>query len=249
MHNYHPTAAIIVIGNEILSGRTQDTNIQFLGKHLSDLGIDLVEARIVTDNESAIIEAVNHLRALHTYVFTTGGIGGTHDDITFASIAKAFNQPLIENQEVIELIRAYYGDDRLTPARRKMALMSKNVKLLKNSTSKDRAFQFENVFVLAGIPSVMHSMFDILSPHLKPGNRFHCKTITCSLQEGVIAETLTQIQNRYPTLNVGSYPFFKDEGVGVSFVVRGQDLGKVNKAASEICSMIQNFGEEPIIEK
>ncbi len=249
MQNYHPTAAIIVIGNEILSGRTQDTNIQYIGKHLSDLGIALVEARIVSDDESAIIEAVNHLRALHTYVFTTGGIGGTHDDITFASIAKAFNQPLEENQEVIELMRAYYGDDRLTPARRKMALMAKNVTLLKNSTSKDRAFQFENVFVLAGIPSIMRSMFDILSPHLKPGDRFHCKTITCSLQEGVIAEALTQIQNRYPALSVGSYPFYKNEGVGVSFVVRGQDLGKINKAADEIIAMVKDFGEEPILEK
>ena len=106
--------------------------------------------------------------------------------------------------------------------------------------------QFENVFVLAGIPSVMHSMFDILSPHLKPGNPFHCKTVTCSLQEGVIAEALAQIQNRYINLSIGSYPFYKDEGVGVSFVVRGQDLEKINKAADEICSMIQSFGEEPI---
>jgi len=130
-----------------------------------------------------------------------------------------------------------------------MALMSKNVKLLKNSTSKDRAFQFENVFVLAGIPSVMHSMFDVLSPHLKPGNRFHCKTITCNLQEGVIAEALTQIQNHYPTLSVGSYPFYKDEGVGVSFVVRGQDLKKINEATDEIIAMVKDFGEDPILEK
>lgn len=249
MQEYHPTAAIIVIGNEILSGRTQDTNVQFIAKRLSDLGITLKEVRVVADDESAIIESVNHLRAKHTYIFTTGGIGGTHDDITFASIAKALKQPLEENQEVIEIMRAYYGDERLTPARRKMALMPKSVQLLKNSTSKDRAFQFENVFVLAGIPSVMHSMFDILSPHLKPGNRFYCKTITCGLQEGVIAEALTQIQNHYPTLSVGSYPFYKNEGVGVSFVVRGQDLDKVSKAADEIVAMVKDFGDEPILEK
>lgn len=236
------TAAILIIGNEILSGRTKDTNINFIAKRLNDLGIDLLEVRIVPDSEQPIIEAVNALRATYRYVFTTGGIGGTHDDITAATMAKAFQVDLIENPLALAILQDYY-QERFNTTRRRMALMPDGARLLNNPISTAPAFQMENVFCLAGMPSVMQGMFEALIPQLETAEPFYQRTIKCNLLEGMIGERLGQIQPEHPTVSIGSYPFYQlPENIGVNLVVRGKDKKNVMKAAEQIIEMIKSFG-------
>ncbi|RZI46533.1 competence/damage-inducible protein A [Candidatus Finniella inopinata] len=235
------TAAILVIGNEILSGRTKDTNINFIAQRLSDLGIDLLEVRIVPDDEHQIIEAVNALRASYTYVFTTGGIGATHDDITAATIAKAFQVDLIENPMALAILKDYY-QERFNNIRRRMALMPRGASLVDNPVSKAPAFQMENVFCLAGMPSVMQGMFEALTPQLETAEPFYQNIVTCNLAEGVIGQRLTEIQTEYPTVNIGSYPFYQLPNVGVNLVVRGKDKKAISNATDAIIGMVKDFG-------
>ena len=235
------TAAILIIGNEILSGRTKDTNINFIAERLNSLGIELLEVRIVPDNERQIIEAVNALRATYTYVFTTGGIGATHDDITAATIAKAFQVNLIENPRALAILREYY-QERFNAIRRRMALMPEGASILENPVSTAPAFRMENVFCLAGMPSVMHGMFEALIPQLETAEPFYQNVITCNLAEGVIGERLGQIQGEHPTVSIGSYPFYQLPNVGVNLVVRGKDKRKVSEATQALLKMVESFG-------
>lgn len=239
------TAAVLVIGNEILSGRTQDANLAFLGRELSALGIRLVEARVVPDTEAAIVEALNTLRARASYVFTTGGIGPTHDDITAACVAKAFGLPLTLHPEAHRILLEHYGPEQLNEARLRMAHTPEGAALIENPVSKAPGFQVGNVFVLAGIPQIAQAMFASLRHRLTGGPPLLSASVTAFVAEGVIAQGLAAVQQRHPALDIGSYPFQREGRFGTQLVVRGSDPVAVETARAEIVSLVQSLGEVP----
>lgn len=238
------SAAVLVIGDEILSGRTEDANINPIALTLAGLGIDLEEVRIVPDDEGRIIEAVNALRDRYTYVFTTGGIGPTHDDITAEAIAKAFDVPIEENPEALSLLLAHYTFPKeLNEARRRMARIPKGARLIKNPLSGAPGFQIGNVFVFAGVPSIMRAMLEEVAPRLKTGTAVKSCTITSHLPEGAFALQLGDIQKRHSTVSIGSYPSFDEGKPQSTLVVRGRDPGEVEAAAQEIEKMLRLLGD------
>lgn len=244
----NPTAAILIIGNEILSGRTQDANINFIAKRLSTIGISLCEARIIPDDEAKIISTAQELAQEYAYVFTTGGIGATHDDITAASIAKAFGRNLAYNDQIVKILKDYY-QDRLNETRLRMALLPEGSELILNPVSAAPGFQIENVFCLAGIPSVMQAMFDGLLPKLRTGTPYYTQTVKSHALENDIAIDLAAIQNQFTTVEIGSYPSFLTAGkFGVSLVTRGTDPEAVNQATQAIYHMITSKGVAASIE-
>ncbi len=230
----NPTAAVLIIGNEILSGKTQDTNLNAIALRLLPLGIKLAEARVVADDEESIIAAANALRSGYNYVFTTGGIGPTHDDITAASISKAFGRALVENPEARARLLGYYGAEKLTPARLRMALMPEGSILINNPVSVAPGFQVENVFVLAGVPDIMRAMFEDCVARLQAGPAYQSRTINCLVAESLIAEPLGTIAQNYADCSIGSYPWFRLGQYGLSLVVRGTNLARLDAAAAEI---------------
>jgi molybdenum cofactor synthesis domain-containing protein len=239
-------AAIVVIGNEILSGRTQDTNTSWIAGNLVGLGVMLQEVRVVPDVESDIIFAINELRQKVDYVFTTGGIGPTHDDITAESIAKALDAPLELNQTAYDILVRHYGsEDLVTPPRKKMAMIPVGAKLINNPVSAAPGFQIGNVFVMAGVPKIMQAMFDDVKNRISHGKPMLSNTIACSLPESAIAEPLERIQNKYPTVSVGSYPHFRGGILGLSLVLRSIDEDSLDLATSETINMIAHMGGEP----
>ena len=242
-----PTAALLIIGNEILSGRTQDSNLNVLARKLGALGIKLVEARVVPDEEAAIVAAVNALRERATYVFTTGGIGPTHDDITVASIAKAFNVPVVEDAEARARLTAYYTFEKLNPARLRMALVPQGASLIDNPVSTAPGFHLGNVYALAGVPSVMEAMLDSLLADLKHGPALHTTTISCAVPESMIADGLAAIATRFPQLDIGSYPTFRPGKIGLALVTRGTDKPAVTAATADICALVMAQGGEPTV--
>jgi molybdenum cofactor synthesis domain-containing protein len=217
------TAAVIIIGNEILSGRTQDLNITYIGKELEKLGIVLDEVIIIPDVEETIIDKVKHYSENYDYVFTTGGIGPTHDDITTASIAKAFNVKLLRNPEAVSIMERYYDPGTLTEARLKMADIPEGATLIDNPVSGAPAFQLENIFVLAGVPSIMQAMFDSLIDRLVSGPPILTASVCTNLTESKLAEGMTKIQNDCKEVSIGSYPYFKRGQLGVNIVLRSID--------------------------
>jgi molybdenum cofactor synthesis domain-containing protein len=229
-----PTAAMVVIGDEILSGRTQDTNLNYLARFLGALGIDLKEARIVPDVEPAIVAAVNGLRAKHDYVFTTGGIGPTHDDITADAIAKAFNVSIDYDPVAFELIGARYKPGEFNEMRKRMARIPQGATLIRNSVSAAPGFQIENVFVMAGVPMIMRTMLEDVGPRLKKGRPVHTYTVTAPVAEGRIAAALARIQDAHRSVAIGSYPFYREDGFGTQLVVRGREAADVAAAADAI---------------
>lgn len=241
------TAAVLIIGNEVLSGRTQDLNIQYLAKRLGEIGVRLDQARVIPDEESVIVSNVRDLAATHTYVFTTGGIGFTHDDRTAVSLARAFGVELEENPTALELLRDYYGE-ALNEARRRMALIPVGATLIDNPISKAPGFQIHNVFVLAGVPSVMQAMFDSLAGRLVGGAPIVFSSVSCQIPEGVLADELALLQDRYPEVDIGSYPYFKSGTLGVSLVMRGIDAEAISNATGEVVDMIKTLGGHPVIE-
>jgi molybdenum cofactor synthesis domain-containing protein len=240
------TAAILVIGNEILSGRTKDANLHYLATGLNAIGIRLMEARVVPDIEARIITAVNALRAAYDYVFTTGGIGPTHDDITSESVAKAFGVKLIKHPKAVDLLTRHYGEANLTAARMRMAQVPEGASLIDNPVSTAPGFRIGNVYVLAGVPAICQAMFDGLKGGLTRGDPVHSKTISAFVGEGVIAQDLGQLQERYSALDIGSYPFFRHGKFGASFVIRGTDEEAIGNAAAELRTIIRNLNAEPI---
>jgi len=217
------TAALIVIGDEILSGRTEDRNISYIAKHLTAIGIQLLEVRIVPDVADEIIAAVNSLRARYSYVFTTGGIGPTHDDITADSIAKAFGVDIDVDERALALMKPYYERRRLemTPARLRMARIPKGAEIVNNSLSIAPGFRLGNVIVMAGIPSVMQVMLDDASKHLRTGKRMLSQTLELLRPEGEIAELFGTHQQEFPDVVMGSYPFARDARTyGTQLVLR-----------------------------
>lgn len=241
----NPTAAILIIGNEILSGRTQDANTQFLCHQLTKIGVDVVEARIIRDDVEKIIETVRELSATHTYVFTTGGLGATHDDITAACMARAFHKPLIKHPEAVTLLSDFY-QDRLNEARLRMALMPEDAILIDNPISTAPGFQVENVFCLAGVPAIMQAMLETLIPHLSHGAKIYQVTVCCYLTENTIADELGQIQESFPEVEIGSYPFFQPTGgFGVNLVLRSRDEDDLNQSLQKVEEMILKHGVTP----
>ena len=240
------TAAVLVIGNEILSGRTKDANLHYLAEQLTAIGIRLTEARVIPDVEERIVETVNELRAKFDYVFTTGGIGPTHDDITSGCVAKAFGVKLLKDPRAVKLLTDHYGTANITEARMRMAHIPEGATLIDNPISTAPGFQLGNVFVLAGVPAIAQAMFAGLKGKLKGGDPVYSKTIGGYIGEGVIAKDLGALQDRYPMLEIGSYPFFRQGKFGASFVIRGTDKAKIATAAEELRAIITKLGAEPI---
>ncbi len=242
------TAAVLIIGNEILSGRTQDVNLAYLGSQLNAVGIRLREARVVADEEDEIVRAVNECRARYDYVFTTGGIGPTHDDITAACVAKAFGLPLVRNPEAVAVLERHYPPGQLNEARLRMASTPLGATLIANPVSAAPGFQIDNVFVMAGVPSIMRAMFDGLKHRLAGGAPMLSATVVTDLGEGVIAKDLAALQGRYGDVEIGSYPWFRAGRFGTSLVLRGTDAARLAAAAEEVRALIRALGGEPIDE-
>jgi molybdenum cofactor synthesis domain-containing protein len=242
----NPTAAVLAIGNEILSGRTQDTNSNTVARFLGPFGIDLKEIRVVGDVEPTIIEALNTLRARYSYVFTTGGIGPTHDDITADAVAKAFGVGIDFHPEALALLAARFADPAdFNQMRRRMARIPEGASLIRNPVSAAPGFQIGNVFVLAGVPSIMRAMLDDIAPRLSRGRPVLSITVAAQVAEGAIAGPLAVIQARFPEVAIGSYPVYRSDGYGVQLVARGFDLSQVEKVAAELTAMLQAAGGKP----
>jgi molybdenum cofactor synthesis domain-containing protein len=238
------TACIIVIGNEILSGRTQDTNTHWLAKQLNECGVRLREARVVPDDEAEIVATINACRARYDYVFTTGGIGPTHDDITAQAVARAFDLPFIRNASAVEILTRYYGAEDLNEARLGMCDMPEGATLIPNPVSAAPGFIVENVYVMAGVPRIMQAMFDHLRASLQGGSVMLSETVSTFLTEGAIAAPLAEIQARFPEIEIGSYPFMRQGRAGTSLVARHDDTEKLLAAKEAIVHMIEDLRGE-----
>lgn len=238
----------MVIGDEILSGRTKDTNSNTIALFLSPLGIKLQEVRVVADEEWRIIKALNELRHENDYVFTTGGIGPTHDDITADAIAKAFDVGISEHEDALKCLREIYSEEDLTPARRRMARIPDGATLIDNPVSHAPGFQIGNVFVLAGVPRIMNAMLADVGYRLQQGEVVHSRTLkTRSLREGDIAESLGNLAKEMPDLSFGSYPWYYDDGFGTQLVARGTDTKRLEIAVKAMEKMIVSLGLFPDI--
>jgi len=246
------TAAVLVIGDEILSGRTQDANIATIARFLGHLGIDLCEARCVPDIEDEIVAALNALRARYTYVLTTGGIGPTHDDITADAVGKAFGLIVEYHPEAMALLSARYAPGEFNERRQRMARVPKGASLIKNSVSVAPGFQVENVFVMAGVPKIMQAMLKDIEPRLARGVLVKSRSYTVRLPEGRIAAALADIQHRHGDVSIGSYPFFSQGGpqsgrgtsAGTTLIVRGRNEAEVDAAGAEIETLLRSLGAE-----
>jgi molybdenum cofactor synthesis domain-containing protein len=240
-----PTAAVLVIGDEILSGRTQDSNTAHIARVLGTLGIDLREARVVPDVQGEIVAALNALRARYTYVFTTGGIGPTHDDITADAVAAAFGVGIGHHPEAMALLAARYKPGEFNEMRQRMARIPDGASLIRNPISTAPGFRIGNVFVMAGVPMIMRAMLDEVAPVLERGAAVHVATVEAKIPEGRIAAALSRIQSEHQGVAIGSYPFYREDGSGAQFVVRGRDPSSVEDAAAAIESAIKIEGIAP----
>jgi len=242
----NPTAAVLVIGDEILSGRTQDTNSNTIARFLGPFGVEVKEIRVVGDVENEIVEALNALRARYSYVFTTGGIGPTHDDITADAVAKAFGVGIDFDAEALALIKARLKPGDLNDARKRMARIPLGASLIRNQVSAAPGFAIGNVFVMAGVPSIMKTMLEDIAPRLERGRAVQSATIAARIGEGTIATPLAQVQREHPRVAIGSYPYYEADGYGVQLVARGTDLESVEKAAQAIERIVREAGAEPL---
>ncbi|MBZ0215424.1 MAG: hypothetical protein K8F25_02625 [Fimbriimonadaceae bacterium] len=238
------TAAVLAIGDELLSGRTKDLNIGYIAEFLTAMGIDMREARIVSDDEPRIVEALNALRAQYDYVFTTGGIGPTHDDITADAVAKAFGVGIDYHPEAVRLLEDRYKRMKrfkLNEARLRMARIPDGAELIENKVSTAPGFHIGNVFVFAGVPCVMQVMLDAAAPLLKGGKVMESRTIHARIAEGDFAPALGDIQNDFPDVVIGSYPYFKDGKFGTNIVVRSRDDALLEAAAARVTAALENI--------
>tara|TARA_B100001121_G_scaffold54799_1_gene48296 strand:+ start:4093 stop:4845 length:753 start_codon:yes stop_codon:yes gene_type:complete len=240
------TAGIIIIGNEVLSGRTKDINTSTLAKWLNSLGIEVKEVRVIPDIETIIIETVNQLRKKFNYIFTTGGIGPTHDDITAESISKAFNLKYDFHKEAYSILEKYYKPGEFNDGRQKMAKMPTSANLILNPTSGAPGFYVNNVFCLPGVPSILKSMIGGLNNVLVGGNPILNLTISLRTVESEIAKSITEIQNKNKDIEIGSYPFFKAGNLGVSIVLRSSNKKKLDGCNAEILEFVKSKGIEII---
>ena len=238
--NIKVNAAILIIGNEILSGRTQDTNTSTLATWLNSIGVKVNEVRIVQDEEKIIIDTLNFLRKTNNYVFTTGGIGPTHDDITAQSVAKAFGLKYELHKEGYKILEAYYQPGEFNEGRQKMIWMPENADLILNPTSGAPGFSVENVFCLPGVPSIMKSMLGGLKNKIIGGEPILSYTISLRTVESEIANSLTKVQNQNMDVEIGSYPFFHAGKLGVSIVLRSENQSKIEACNSQILEFIKD---------
>lgn len=242
------TAAILLIGDEILSGRTQDLNLAYISKKLNEVGVQVREARVVPDIEAEIVAAVNALRARYAYVFTTGGIGPTHDDITADSIAAAFGVKCDYHPEAYAMMAASYPPGEFTEARKRMARTPVGASLIPNEVSKAPGFRVENVFVMAGIPRVMHVMLEGALPLLEGGKTVLSRSIGVHLPEGKFGTALGEVQAQFPDVGIGSYPFMREGRFGASLVFRSDDRARLDAAAEAVRVMLSGIGGDPFDE-
>jgi molybdenum cofactor synthesis domain-containing protein len=232
-------AAILIIGNEILSGRTQDTNTSTLSLWLNSIGVKVQEVRVIPDIEETIVDSVNSLRKVYDYIFTTGGIGPTHDDITAQSIAKAFNLKYEIHKEGYKILEKYYKPGEFNEGRQKMIWMPKDAKLILNPTSGAPGFNVENVFCLPGVPSILKSMLGGLKNNIIGGDPILSHTINLRTVESEIANSLTKVQDSNKEVEIGSYPFFQAGKLGVSIVIRSENQSKIDTCSSQILEFVK----------
>ena len=249
----NPTACLLVIGNEVLSGRTQDANIKFLATELGRIGIPLREVRVIPDVPGTIVSQVNECRARFDHVFTTGGIGPTHDDITSECVAAAFGVPWEPQPEAWARMERYYastpgGLTEFNPARQRMATMPRGATLIENAVSIAPGFTIGNVHVMARVPRIMQGMFASLAPTLQGGHPVESRAVyAIGLLEGAIAEGLGAIQGRYPGVDLGSYPFYRANGGGVALVAKGTETAQLDACITEVTALIEAQGKQPML--
>ena len=239
----NPTLAILIIGNEILSGRTLDKNVQYIAQTVGKIGVDVLEVRVIPDDVSTIIATVNELRQKFDYVFTTGGIGPTHDDITAECIAKAFGTELHQDKMAYSLLVDYYqGEENLNPGRIKMTMVPKGSELILNPVSAAPGFRMDNVFVMAGVPRIMQGMLENVIPKLRIGKQIVSKTVRVEIAESKIAAIMTDLQKKHTEIQIGSYPYMQADGydhLGVNVVFRSLDEAAVNLGLEEFVKTLQ----------
>ena len=240
------TACIIIIGNEILSGRTQDTNISHIAKVIGAWGIQVHHCRVIPDDEHIIVQTINEVRPAYDYVFTTGGIGPTHDDITSVSIAKAFDVPVIQHPDIEAVIRQRPASAEVMASRLLMARVPEGARLIDNPSGGPQGFAIENVHVMAGIPRVMQAMLSSLEGKLRRGAVMHSRTVRAYLGESSIADALAGIQRNNPDVDIGSYPFLKEDRYGTHLVARGSDPAQLVAVIDQIMRAVRERGEEPV---
>jgi len=239
----NPTAATIIIGNEILSGRTLDINTQEIALRLGEIGVSLVETRTIADDRTMIIDTVRELSSKYDYVFTTGGIGPTHDDITAEAMATAFNVSYVRSDEIYNILKNYYDKmgEKLNSAREKMAYIPESSKLLHNDATMVPGFVISNVFVMAGIPNIMKSMLKSAIPMLQRGTVIQSKTLEIMLGESKIANSFEELQNKYKEVEMGSYPFTRNGKHGTALVLRSSNYNSLDKAFAELEIVINHL--------
>lgn len=236
------TASLVIIGDEILSGRTQDKNTQYIAQNLNEVGVQLREVRVIADDEQTIIDTVNVMREADDYVFTTGGIGPTHDDITTESIAKAFGVEVELNDDAYQALKEYYdSEEDITPARKKMAFIPKGGALIPNPVSGAPGIHIGNVYIMAGVPRIMQAMMDDVLPTLKGGASVISKTVEADCPESMVAEGLGIINDKYETVSMGSYPKYQNGRFGTSLVLRSTDEAILDKAVQEVEALVKSL--------
>jgi molybdenum cofactor synthesis domain-containing protein len=236
------TAALLVIGEEILSGRTKDENIAYIAAYLTRIGIVLREIRVVADDQAEIAAAVNALRPRFTYVFTTGGIGPTHDDVTTDAIAKAFGVEVVVDPEAVAAMRKRFADEELTPARLRMARIPKGAALIDNAISRAPGFMLANVIVMAGVPRIMQVMLDAVMPRLAKGRPILTRSVRLDVPEGDAAPGLADLQAAHPAVQIGSYPFFENRRLGTYVVLRSAEAARLAAAVDDLWKFIHRHG-------
>jgi molybdenum cofactor synthesis domain-containing protein len=247
MHeNSSKTAAVLIIGDEILSGRTADSNSTYIARFLAALGIDLKEIRVVPDIEDEIVTGLNQLRHRHDFVFTTGGIGPTHDDITADAVAKAFEVGIGYHPEAYALLEARYPPGQFNEMRKRMARIPFGASLVRNTVSTAPGFHIGNVYVMAGVPMVMRAMLETIALELPRGQPVQSVTVSAEIPEGTVAPGLLEIQKANPQVAIGSYPFYTENGPGAQLVTRGRDGAAVERVAQAIETLVKSLGGKPV---
>ena len=239
------TACVIVIGNEILSGRTQDINLNHIATTLGGWGIQVHHARVIPDDEDIIVNTINEVRGSYDYVFTTGGIGPTHDDITAVCIAKAFGVPIVQHPDIEERIRRRPAPDDVMASRLLMARVPEGAALIDNPSGGPQGFAMENVHVMAGIPRVMQAMLSTLEGELTTGPVSRSHTVRAYTGESSIADALALIQQNHPDADIGSYPFLREDRYGTHIVIRSSDVDLLRRIADAVMEAVQDIGETP----
>lgn len=242
------TACLLVIGNEILSGRTRDKNINYVARGLNEIGVRLREVRVVPDVRETIVRTVRECREAFDYVITTGGIGPTHDDITSECVAEAFGVGMFRDPGTVALLKSYLRGGELNEARLRMATFPVGAELISNPVSAAPGYRIGNVFVLAGVPQIMQAMFDGAKHQLVGGTPVKARAVHVFLPEGTIAPALDELQRRYPAIDIGSYPAMRQRRFGVSVVLRGTDEAELEDALGELKPALSDLGGEPVDE-